>query len=417
MNVYLFVVLFILIGSYLLDLIVETLNIKNISNILPTEFEGFYDAEKYKKSQNYLRENTLFSLITNSIFTPLTIIFILIGGFNYVDKIARSLKFNEIATGLIFTAILIYGIDLLHIPFYIYDTFVIEEKYGFNRTNVKTFISDILKKWLLMLIIGGMAFYVILWFFIKTGSSAWLWCWIAMTIFQVLLVFITPIIILPLFNKFSPLEENELKNSIENYLKSQNFIIKGIYKMDGSRRTTKSNAFLTGFGRFRRIALFDTLIEKHTVEELTSILAHEVGHYKKKHILINIFTSILTSGIMFYILSLFLNNKALFEAFKMENISIYASLFFFGFLFAPISMLLSIVSNAISRKLEYEADIYAVKTYGNSEAFITALKKLSVDNLSNLTPHPLKVFLNYTHPPVLSRINAIRNFSIPINTI
>lgn len=411
MNAYLIFILAILIGSYILDVIVEILNIRHLKTELPEEFAGYYDAEKYQTAQRYLKENTWFGIITDSIFTPLTIAFILLGGFNYVDMLARSFNFGPIPTGLIFSGILLLASQLLHIPFSVYGTFVIAEKYGFNRTTVKTFILDILKGWLLTALIGGIVFSVILWFFEKSGSWAWLYCWGAVTVIQLFLSFIAPVVIMPLFNKFIPLEESELKSSIEGYARSQAFKMKGVFKMDASKRSTKSNAFFTGFGRFRRIVLFDTLIEKHTVDELVSVLAHEMGHYRKKHILKSILISIMTTGLMFYILSLFLNNTGLFAAFRMDQTSIYASLLFFGFLYAPIEMVLSIAGTMLSRKHEYEADAYSVTTYRKPEAMITALKKLSVDNLSNLTPHPLKVFLSYSHPPVLERIKAIRHSS------
>jgi STE24 endopeptidase len=375
---------------------------------LPHEFEGYYEGEKYKKSQEYLKENTRFGIISDTITTPIIIIFILVGGFNAVDRFARSLELGPIPTGLIFAGVLMLAYHIFHIPFSIYGTFVIEEKFGFNKTTVKTFILDILKTWALVIVIGAILLSVVLWFFEKAGGGAWLYCWIAITLFQIFLMFIAPVTIMPLFNKYTPLEDGELKRAIEEYAGAQGFKMKGIFTMDGSKRSTKSNAFFTGFGRFRRIVLFDTLIEKHSVVELVSVLAHEMGHYKKKHILKSIIISILTAGLMFYILSLFINNRELFAAFKMEETSIYASLFFFGFLYTPIEMILSLFGNMLSRRHEYDADAYAVKTYREPEAMITALKKLNVENLSNLTPHPVKVFLSYSHPPILQRIKAIR---------
>ena len=408
MNAYLVFILAILIGSYILDVIVEILNIRHLKTELPEEFAGYYDAEKYQTAQRYLKENTRFGLITETLFTPLTIAFILLGGFNYVDALARSFNLGPIPTGLVFTGILLFVSQLIHIPFSAYATFVIEEKYGFNRTTLKTFILDIVKGWLLTALIGGIVFSVILWFFEKTGTWAWLYCWGAVTVIQLFLSFIAPVVIMPLFNKFIPLKESELKAAIEEYARAQAFKMKGVFTMDASKRSSKSNAFFTGFGRFRRIVLFDTLIEKHTVHELVSVLAHEMGHYRKKHILKSVLISIATTGLMFFIMSLFINNKGLFAAFRMEHTSIYASLLFFGFLYAPIEMVLSIAGTMLSRKHEYEADAYAVTTHCKPDAMITALKKLSVDNLSNLTPHPLKVFLSYSHPPVLERIKAIR---------
>ncbi len=410
MNLFLIIILLILIGDYILGLVVDVLNVRYLRTDLPEAFSGYYDEEKYKRSQQYLKENTRFELITASITTPAVIIFILFGGFNWVDQWARSLHWGPTATGLVFAALLLLGSQILSLPFSVYSTFVIEERFGFNKTTPKTFVLDILKGWLLGVVIGAPVFWAVLWFFEKTGSMAWVYCWGALTVIQIFLMFIAPVVIMPIFNKFIPLEEGELKTAIEDYAKKQGFRMKGVFSMDGSKRSTKSNAFFTGFGRFRRIVLFDTLISKHTTEELVSILAHEMGHYKKRHILKSIIISILSTGLMFYILSIFMNNPALFAAFKMEHISIYASLFFFGFLYAPIEMILSIFGNMLSRRHEYEADAYAVRTYKRPQSMIAALKKLSVDNLSNLTPHPLKVFLSYSHPPVLERIRAIQGF-------
>ncbi|MCD5384132.1 M48 family metallopeptidase [candidate division WOR-3 bacterium] len=411
MNIYLVIILTVLVGNYVLSLIVENLNIRHLKVNLPKEFEGYYDADKYKTSQNYLKENTGFEIVTNTIFLVIILTFILVGGFNIVDQWARNFHLGPILTGLIFAGVLLLVYQILHLPFEAYDTFVIEEKYGFNKTTVKTFILDMLKGWLLIVLIGGVAFSGILWFFGEAGSLAWLYCWIAITLFQIFLTFIAPVVIMPLFNKFIPLEEGELRKAIEGYAESQNFKMKGVFKMDGSKRSTKTNAFFTGFGKFRRIVLFDTLIEKHTVDELVCVVAHEMGHYKKRHILKFMFISTIIMGLMFFILSLFINNPGLFSAFRMEETSIYASLFFFGFLYTPISIIFSILANVLSRKYEYEADAYEVSTYRQPESAITSLKKLSVDNLSNLTPHPLKVFLQYSHPPVLERIQAIRRIS------
>jgi len=411
MNIYLVIILFIIIGSYLLDTIVETVNVRHARTDLPEEYEGYYDAETYRKAQSYLKENTRFGIVAATVTTPIIIAFILVGGFNLVDQFTRSFQFGPIPTGLIFAAILLLSSQIIGIPFSIYSTFVIEEKYGFNRTTVRTFALDILKSWLLAAVIGGGIFSIVLWLFDKAGDWAWAYCWVVVALFQMVLVFVAPVVILPLFNKFHPLGDGELKTAIDNYAKSQDFKMRGVFKMDASKRSTKSNAFFTSFGRFRRIVLFDTLIKRHTLDELVSILAHEMGHYRRKHILKAILMSITTTGLLFFLLSLFINNEGLFSAFKMQNVSIYASLFFFGFLYEPIDMVLSIFSNILSRKHEYEADVYAVSTYGQPESMISGLKKLTVDNLSNLTPHPLKVFLSYSHPPVLERIRAIRRMS------
>jgi STE24 endopeptidase len=411
MNIYLIVILFIIVGNYFLNVVVETANVRYAKSDVPEEYADYYDAEKYKQSQDYLKENTRFEIITDTIITPITIIFILVGGFNFVDKFARSVGFSPIPTGLVFAGILLLASQAITIPFSAYGTFVIEEKYGFNRTTPKTFVLDILKGWLLVGVIGGIVFSVILWLFDTAGNWAWVYCWVVAVLFQIVLMFLAPVIIFPLFNKFYPLENGELKTAIEDYARSQRFKMRGIFKMDASKRSTKSNAFFTGFGKFRRIVLFDTLIDRHTVDELVSVLAHEMGHYKKKHILKSILISVVSTGLVFFIISLFINNEGLFSAFKMQHTSIYASLFFFAFLYAPINLVISIFSNVLSRRHEYEADAYAVSTYRKPESMISALKKLTVDNLSNLTPHPLKVFLSYRHPPVLERIRVIRNLA------
>ncbi|MCG2712253.1 MAG: M48 family metallopeptidase [Candidatus Omnitrophica bacterium] len=409
MNIYLIVILVIILFKYALNFIVNTLNIKSADSSLPEEFKGYYDKDKYEKSQYYLRDKTRFYQVEDTVGNIMIIGFILFGGFNFIDKFARSFTQGPVVSGLIFAGVLMLISQIISIPFSAFNVFVIEEKYGFNKTTVKTFIQDLAKGLILGAIIGGAAYAAIVWFFIKAGNMAWIYCWGALTLFELFLMFISPVVIMPLFNKFIPLEDGELKQTLEDYAGAQDFKMKGVFKMDGSRRSTKSNAFFTGFGRFRRIALFDTLIEKHTTDELVSVLAHEIGHYKKKHILKTMILSIGTAGLMFYILSNFLNNQGLFAAFKMEHVSVYAGLVFFGFLYTPINMIFSVMGSIISRKHEYEADRFAVTTYKKPEAFIDALKKLSVDNLSNLTPHPLKVFLDYSHPPVLERIKAIRN--------
>lgn len=407
MNLYLIFILTILITEYLLSLVIDTLNLRNASPVLPKEFEGFYDAEKYKKSQSYLQETTKFSLLKGGFTTVILILFIVAGGFRWMDEFARNFHLSEILTGLIFAGILMLLFQAFSIPFAYYRTFVIEEKYGFNKTTKKTFFLDLVKGLTLGLVIGGIIFAVIIYFFEIYQQWAWFYSWIAVVTFEIFMMFIAPVVIMPLFNKFIPLEEGTLKRAIEDYAESQNFLLKGIFKMDASKRSAKSNAFFTGFGKFRRIVLFDTLIEKHTTEELVSVLAHEIGHYKKKHIMKQLLLSIVASGTMFYVLSFFIGNRGLFDAFSIREVSVYGSLILFSFLYGPIHFIFSIIENIFSRKYEYEADYYAVLTYRQPRQFILALKKLSVDNLSNLTPHPLKVFFEYSHPPVLKRINAI----------
>jgi len=411
-NIYLILVLIFLIGDYLKGFIVDQLNLAYLKEDIPEDFREYYDNDTYRKSQQYLKDKTRFSLFQGMIMLVLTIALILMGGFNSLDLFVRSLVDGDVKQGLVFFSIIIALSQVLGLPFSYYDHFVLEERYGFNKMTLRTFFSDIFKSFLVFIILGLPILSLILWFFLSFGDLAWLYCCGALVVIQIVLMFLAPTLIMPLFNKFEPLEDGELKSAIEAYAQKERFPLGGLFTMDGSKRSSKANAFFTGFGSFRRIVLFDTLIKNHSVNELLGILAHEMGHFKKKHILKMIVSSIIQTVLMFYVLSLFLNNKGLFDAFGMEHISIYASLLFFGFLYSPISQVLSILGTVMSRKHEFEADEYAVMTTGLKDEFIMALKKLSVDNLSNLTPHPLKVFLEYSHPPVLERIKAIQKLKV-----
>jgi len=406
--VYLVIVLAALVGRYLLSLVADVLNVRNIREELPEEFADCYDAERYRTSQRYLRETTRFGLVAETVGLAAVLLLILAGGFNAIDRMVRFPGYGPIVTGLLFVAVVVLIFRIVHLPFSIYDTFVIEEKYGFNKTTPRTFILDMVKALILAVVIGAPIFAAVLWLFGFAGRFAWLYCWAVVTVIQVLLVFLAPYVILPLFNKFEPLEDGELRTAIEGYAREQEFRMKGVYKMDGSKRSAKTNAFFTGFGKSRRIVLFDTLIEKHTVSELVAVVAHEMGHYKKNHVPWAIARATVNMGVTFFLMSLFINNEGLIRAFRMECASIYASLVFFGFLYAPISMVISVIESAVSRRQEYAADAFAATTTGDPASMISGLKKLSVDNLSNLTPHPLKVFVEYSHPPVLDRVKALR---------
>jgi STE24 endopeptidase len=407
LNIWLVFILIVIIAHYLLDTVVSRLNLKALSPNLPAEFEDTYDQEKYLQSQNYTREQTRFSLVQNSITTVVTLLFLLGGGFNLVDVFIRSFGYGAIVTGILYTGAIMLLAFLLGLPFSIYSTFVIEERFGFNRTTARTFIIDLAKAAMLSILLGVPLLAAILWFFINTGSYGWLLCWIGTVLIGFIIQFLAPVLIMPLFNKFTPLEEGPLKDTIMAYAQRQNFKISGIFTMDGSKRSTKLNAFFTGFGRFRKIVFFDTLLEEVEDDEVVAVLAHEMGHFKRRHIWKLMAASILQTGLMFYLLSLFMENPGLFRAFKMEHISIYASLFFFAFIYSPFSTLLSIFFNRMSRVYEFEADRFAALTTGSPGALVRALKKLSRANLSNLTPHPAMVLLNYSHPPVLERIYAL----------
>lgn len=409
LNIYAWIILLTILISTGLDFLADFLNIKNLKKDLPEEFKDVYSEEKYQKSQEYLKERTRFGLISSVFSLVLLLGFWFLGGFNYVDIWVRSLTDSYIYQGLIYMSALLAAQSIIGIPFSIYSTFVIEEKYGFNKTTISTFIMDRVKSILLGALIGLPILAGLLYLLNSFGEYSWLYGWICLTVISFALQFIAPRWIMPLFNKFTPLEDGELKTAIFNYAAKVDYSLKHLFVMDGSKRSAKSNAFFTGFGKNKRIALFDTLIEKHTNGELVAILAHEIGHFKKKHIIKSMIISVLHTGVLFYIMSLFLSHKPLYDAFFVENIGLHTGLIFFTMLFSPIENVLSVLMNVFSRKNEYEADRYAVETTGKKEDMINALKKLSEHNLSNLTPHKFFVFMNYSHPPVLERIRAIKS--------
>ena len=411
MHFWLYTVLLILVLSYLLEITVSFLNIRSLETSLPEEFVTTYNEQEYKNSQEYARATTWFSIFENSYSTILTIIFLLLGGFNYVDVWARSLGLREIPTGLCFIGSLGLLTFIAHLPFSIYSTFVLEERFGFNRTSVITYLLDILKGGLLAILLGAPLLAAILWFFMHSGAYGWLYCWLGVVVFSIVLQFLAPVLIMPLFNKFSPLKNGPLQDKILDYAKTENFKLQGIFTMDGSKRSTKLNAFFTGFGTFRKIVFYDTLLEKLDEAEIVAVLAHEMGHFKLKHIVKMIGASIAQTGIMLYLLSIFLGNTELSSAFGMQQTTVYSSLVFFAFLYTPISFLVSVLFNFFSRKNEFAADKYAAQSTGSPELLISSLKKLSHANLSNLTPHPAMVFLHYSHPPVLRRIQRLRQFN------
>ncbi len=407
MNIFAVIILATLAIDFTLNLVSDYLNLKSLDKGLPEEFSDVYDEETYERSQRYTKERTKFGILTSVFNLALLLVFWFAGGFQWLDEIVRSWELGVIWTGLVYIGILILAKQLLSLPFSIYSTFVIEEKYGFNKTTAKTFTLDLVKGLGLSILLGGPLLAGILAFFIFIDQYAWLYAWGTVTAFTLIIQFIAPTWIMPIFNDFEPLGETDLRQKIRDYADKVNFAMEGVYVMDGSKRSSKSNAFFTGFGKNKRIALYDTLIDNHEEDELVAVLAHEIGHYKKKHIIKNMGISIAQTGIMFFLLSIFLNSEGLFEAFYMEQMSVYAGLIFFGMLYAPIDMIVSIFMQILSRKYEFEADEFASTTY-KKEPMISALKKLSKDNLSNLTPHPFYVFLNYSHPPVLERINVIR---------
>jgi STE24 endopeptidase len=401
----------IILAAILLDLflkfVADYLNLKSLSGDLPGEFRGVYDAERYCRSQQYLRVKTRFAWLT-SLFDLLIFLAFWFGrGFPWLDQWVQSLNFGPVMSGLVFTGTLLFAKSVISLPFAIYDTFVIEQRFGFNQTTWPTFVKDLIKGLVLAVTLGGPLFAAVLWFFEYSGASAWWYCWILVTLYSFAMQYVAPAWIMPFFNRFTPLEPGELRSAILSYADSIKFPVKNIYLMDGSRRSSKSNAFFTGFGRTKRIVLFDTLIEQHTVSELVAVLAHEMGHYKKRHILMAMLLGILQTGIMLYLLSLFISYPGLFDAFFMQRPSVYAGVIFFAMLYSPLSFFMSVGMQMISRRNEIEADRFAARSTGDARSLAEALKKLSANNLSNLTPHPLYVFLNYSHPPVLERLHRL----------
>lgn len=407
MNLISYIILFTIFFDFAINTIADFFNLKIMSDKIPEEFQDYYNKKRYKTSQQYLFVNTRFEWLVSLFNIAVFLIFWFIKGFPFIDKLIRSLNAGTVLTGLIFIGSLILFKSVLSLPFSIYSTFIIEERFGFNKTTWSIYIKDMIKMAILSIIIGTPLLSGILIFFEYSRNNAWLWCWMAVTVYMLIIQFFAPSFIMPLFNKFKPLEEGKLKSAILSYAFSVNFPLKNVFIMDGSKRSRKSNAFFTGFGKNKRIVLYDTLIEQHSVSELISVLAHEIGHYKKKHILQNIILGVIQTGLLFYLLSFFMSSQTLFNAFFMEETSIYAGLVFFTLLYSPVTFFTGILMNIKSRKNEFEADIFAVETTHNSKAFKKALIKLSVNNLSNLTPHPLYVFLNYSHPPILERIKHI----------
>ena len=407
MNTIAIIILAAIIFDFALNSLADYLNLTMLRNDLPDAFREVYDPDRYRKSQRYLKVNTRFGWVTATFNLTVILVFWFAKGFPLLDEWVRSFNYGPVITGLIYMAILLLFKGLLSLPFSIYATFVIEERFGFNQTTWTTFVKDLAKGLLLAVLLGAPLLAGILAFFVHAGTNAWWYCWIAVTIYMLGVQFIAPTWIMPLFNKFTPLEAGELKSAILSYAGSINFPIENVYVMDGSRRSSKSNAFFTGFGKHRRIVLFDTLIKRHTTGELLAVLAHEMGHYKKKHILQTMVLGILQMGIMLFLLSLFISNQGLFDAFYMPQKSVYAGLIFFAMLYSPLDFFIGLFMQMLSRRNETAADRFSAETTQDPQSMVAALKKLSVHNLSNLMPHPFYVFLNYSHPPVLQRIREI----------
>ena len=403
----LIVLLAIITIDFVFERVITALNNRSSKKPIPPELDGIYDSEKYAKSQAYQRATSKFGTLIATMSFVLMFAAIYFGWFGLLDKWLRGFSpFAPLTTLMFFGAVFIIS-DVFGTPFSWYQTFVIEEKFGFNKMTQKTFWLDKVKGYVLTLLIGGILLAALIYLVMAMGSGFWVYFWIIITVFILFLNVFYTSLLLPLFNKLKPMEEGPLKESIQAYSEKVNFPLKNIFVMDGSKRSSKGNAFFSGLGKKKKVVLFDTLIEQHTTEELTAVFAHEVGHFKKKHIILGTVISILTIGLMLFLLSKMIFNSEVSWAMGGDTTALHLNMMAFAILYTPVSRILGLFSNALSRKNEFEADQYAVTTYAG-QPLIDGLKKLSSDHLSNLTPHPAYVFVHYSHPPLLERVRAMR---------
>lgn len=401
-----YLLLGIIVSDFLFERVLGLLNSKNAKQPIPKELEGIYDEEKYKTSQAYQAEISRFGSFSAVSSFIITFLCIYNGWFGDLDQWVRAFAPTSFVTPLIFFGLLFIASDLIGTPFSLFKTFVIEEKYGFNKMTLKTYLADKLKNYLLTIILGGGLLATLILLINMMGEDFWWYFWIVMSAFTLFANFFYTALFLPLFNKLTPLEEGELKESIHRYCDKVKFPLTNIFVMDGSKRSSKGNAFFSGLGKKKKVVLFDTLIEKHTVEELTAVFAHEVGHYKKKHIAFSTILSIALMGLMLFLFSKMVFNAEVSWAMNGQYASIHLNMLAFGILYSPISTLFGILGNILSRKNEYEADAYAKQTY-KGFPLVSGLKKMSSDHLSNLTPHPAYVFVHYSHPPLKERVRHL----------
>ena len=396
----------ILLIKFVIDSVLNHLNAKHFDDALPNDVSDVYEINEYRQSQSYKKTNHNFSKITSLFSLITTLLFFFLNGFSIVDEIARGFSNNIIIITLIFFGIIIIGSDIISIPFSLYKTFVIEEKFGFNKSTKKLFFLDKIKGLLMTIILGGSILSIITWFYEFSGNYFWIYTWLLITTFSVFLNMFYSKLIVPLFNEQTILEEGDLKNEIVKYVNSVGFKANNIYVLNGSKRSTKANAYFSGFGNQKRITLYDTLINDLENNEIVAVLAHEVGHYKRKHILYNLTSSIILTGFALFVLSLFIKTPLLSLALGVSHPSFHIGLIAFGILYSPVSQILGVFMNHISRKFEYQADNYAKNTFSASP-LISSLKKLSKNSLSNLTPHYLYVFFHFSHPTLLDRIKNL----------
>ena len=397
----------IIVFEFVFERILEFLNFKSLTSVLPSELHDVSNQEKYEKAILYQKEYSRFDFFSSSFNFVLIMLMFFFGGFAWIDSFVRQFSDNEIIIALLFFGTIMIALKIVDIPLSYYATYKIEEKYNLNNTTLTTFFSDIIKGVLLTVIIGGAVLWLIVWFYLNTQQFFWLYAWVFVSAFSLFMAMFYSTLIVPLFNKQTPLEDGELKDAILLFCKKVDFELDNVFIIDGSKRSSKGNAYFTGLGSKKRIVLYDTLIQSLTTDEIVAVLAHEIGHYKRKHVISSIITGIIQTGLIFYILSIFISQTVLSEALGAGQHSFHLALITFSILFSPISTIINLALNYFSRKNEYEADLFATQHF-NGEHLINALKKLSMQNLSNFTPHRFYVFVNYSHPTLLQRIEYIR---------
>ncbi len=407
MNIYGVVILVALLADYALHTVSETLNLRALDRRVPASIASLYGRDELDRAKHYVRAATAESLAERSVVLLALLVFWFAGGFDWLDGLVRQWFAGELVRGLAYIGLLALGYVVISLPFDIYRTFVTENRFGFNLTTPRTFILDRIKSLGIAVAIGGLLLAGVLLLFLHAGSIAWLLCWITVVAFSLVTQWLGPVLILPLFNRFDPMPDGELRETILRYARSVRFPLQNVYVMDGSRRSSKANAYFTGLGRQRRIALFDTLLQHHTRDEIVAILAHEVGHYRMRHVTRRLVLGAVHTGIAFFLLDFFLGRPGLYEAFYLSQTALYTGFVCFGLLYTPVETVLSILANVISRRHEYEADRFAVDTAPSPEGLAEALKKLYVTNLAHPNPHGFHVFVNYSHPPVARRIQTI----------
>ena len=403
---WIYLIIGLVIFNYLFSTVLDYINGKNWKTEVPSVMKDFYDEDKYLKAKNYSKEKGKVSLISSTLSTLITLLFLIFEGYGWLDNfISLYYDIPFLKSGIFFLVLFILS-DFISIPFSCYNTFIIEEKYGFNKTTVKTFVLDKIKGYLLTLIVGGILLFGAIYIVSLLENSFWFWLWLSLSFIMLIVNMFYADLIVPIFNKLTPLEAGSLREKIESYTKKVGYSLKNIYIIDGSKRSTKANAFFSGLGPRKTIALYDTLVEKHSEEELVAVLAHEVGHYKKKHVFTSLFLTIFQLGLMCFLLETCLKVGEISKALGGKEMVFHLGLVAFGILYSPVGTILSILMNINSRKNEFEADHYAKTTY-SGVALELALKKLSVDSLSNLYPHPFYTFIHYSHPPLLKRLSAL----------